>query len=264
MQKREALRPGKKQTNPGLFPRRVRRRNEWTACSAFCRCLHWLDDLSARQCVWRVARCPPWKLANEQQVEEKAGWVAWGSAGGSPKWCVWWSLNGYWGLAAPKVSSAAFWGQAASLHWLHVKISNHQTAMVSVIGCRDKSQLPLIFFFYLLSQYSFGAFALDDITKKHKLNSRKNCTLLADGIWLSGSDRNVNLQTHFLGQRSGCIPSCDSGGLNPSRVKGSYMVISIGVLLPIILLEQTQHGLSSGCWSHEELRVTLSWFPSDD
>lgn len=108
----------KKKTNPGLFPRRVRRRNEWTACSAFCRCLHRLDDLSARQCVWRVARCPPWKLANEQQVEEKAGWVAWGSAGGSPKWCVWWSLKGYWGLAAPKVSSAAFWGQAASLHWL--------------------------------------------------------------------------------------------------------------------------------------------------
>lgn len=28
----------KNKTNPGLFPRRVRRRNEWTACSAFCRC----------------------------------------------------------------------------------------------------------------------------------------------------------------------------------------------------------------------------------
>lgn len=141
----------KKKTKPGLFPRRVRRRNEWTACSAFCSCLHWLDDLSARQCVWRVARCPPWKLANEQQVEEKAGWVAWGSAGESPKWCVWWSLKGYWGLAAPNVSSAAFWGQAASLHWLYVKISNHLTAMVSVIGCRAKSQLPLILFFYCLS-----------------------------------------------------------------------------------------------------------------
>lgn len=42
------------------------------------------------------------------------------------------------------------------------------------------------------------------------------------------------------------------------------MVISIGVLLPIILLEQTQHGLSSGCWSHEELQVALSCFPSGD
>lgn len=70
------------------------------------------------------------------------------------------------------------------LHFIdsHVKISNHQTAMVSVIGCRAKIQLRLILFF-LLSQYSsFGAFALNDITKKRKLNSRKNCTLLADGL----------------------------------------------------------------------------------
>lgn len=136
--------------------------------------------------------------------------------------------------------------------------------MVSVIGCRAKSQLPLILVFFYCLSIHLEPLRLTTWQKKRKLNSRKNCTLLADGIWLSGSDRNVNLQTHFLGQRSGCIPSCDSGGLNPSRVKGPYMVISIGVLLPIILLEQTQHGLSSGCWSHEELRVALSWFPSGD